>query len=188
MKKFLDYVDEAQKKLEMGDAAFSKHIGGEKNRSLVSSWKNDGKTPDDYYCIVIAEILDIDPLEVIAAANYARSKDDERKSWWENFRKQYVGKTVVGVLLAICCWVGAGITAGSLQAETAAAVFRDRLLRIMYIMSSYLNVHLVYLDPDRHFALAILSPDNRGFFFGCHHAQIPASRVQASSGSVRIFV
>lgn len=140
MKKFIDYVDEAQKKLEMGDAAFSKHIGGEKNRSLVSSWKNDGKTPDDYYCIVIAEILDIDPLEVIAAANYARSKDDERKSWWENFRKQYVGKTVVGVLLAICCWVGAGITAGSLQAETAAAVFRNRLLRIMSFLCKIFSI------------------------------------------------
>lgn len=135
MKTFLEYVDEAQKKLGLdSDAAFSKHLGAQ--RTLVSNWKNDGKNPEDYYCILIAEILNIDPLEVIAAANHARAKDDEKKTWWENFRKQHV-KTVVGVLLGLAiCFVGfSGATTVDLATATAV-VFAYCVLRIRFIMSS----------------------------------------------------
>lgn len=131
MKTFLEYVDEAQKKLSLeSDAAFSKHLGGQ--RTLVSSWKNDGKNPDDYYCIVIAEILGIDPLEVIAASNHARAKDADKKAWWENFSRQYVGKTVVGVLLGLAVLFGGfSATTGAEQATAMAVVFAIWRLRIM---------------------------------------------------------
>ncbi len=136
MKNFIEYVDEAQKKLELNDAAFSKRIGGGDNRTLVSTWRNKGSAPDDYYCILIAEILGIDPLEIIAAANHARTKDEDIKVWWENFRKQHV-KTVVGVLLglAICFGGFSGATTADLATATAV-VFAYFILRIRFIMSS----------------------------------------------------
>lgn len=119
MKTFLEYVDEAQKKLGLNDSEMSKKLGGTDNRTLVSSWKNRGSAPEDYYCILIAEILDIDPLEIIAAANFARSKDDERKAFWENFAKQHV-KTVAGVLLGLAVLLGG--FSGAMTAEKTAAV------------------------------------------------------------------
>lgn len=143
MKTFLEYVDEAQKKLGMdSDGAFSKHLGAQ--RTLVSNWRNDGKNPDDYYCILIAEILSIDPLEVIAAANHARAKDDEKKTWWENFRKQHV-KGVVGVLLVLgVLFNGFGATTGASQVTAAAVILTIIVLRIMYIMSSWKRIKAAY--------------------------------------------
>lgn len=131
MKTFIEYVDEAQKKLEMNDGAFSKHIGGGDNRTLVSGWRNRGSTPEDYYCIVIAEILNVDPLEIIAAANYSRTKDEAKKTWWENFSKQHV-KTVVGVLLGLAILLnGFGATTGASQVTAAAVISAVLVLRIM---------------------------------------------------------
>jgi hypothetical protein len=124
MKTFIEYVDEAQKKLGIeSDAGLSKKLGGGDNRTLVSNWRNKGVVPEDYYCILITEILDIDPLEIIAAANFARSKDDERKAFWENFAKQHV-KTVVGVLLGLAvCFGGFSVAANAEKAAVVVAVF-----------------------------------------------------------------
>ncbi|MBS1156615.1 MAG: hypothetical protein H6R07_2539 [Proteobacteria bacterium] len=139
MKTFLEYVDEAQKKAGLeSDAAFAKHLGA--GRNLVSQWKNGGSTPDDYYCIVMAEILGIDPLEIIAAANHARAKDDEKKTWWENFRKQHV-KNVVAVLLGLTVlFSGLNATMGVSQVTAAAVISAVLVLRIMYIMSSWKRI------------------------------------------------
>lgn len=137
MKNFLDYVDEAREKLGLeSDSALSKHLGGEKNRSLVSQWRNSGNAPEDYYCILIAEILEIDPLEVIASAQYSRAKDEDRKVWWENFSKQHV-KTMAAVLIACSVFLGFG---GAGTAEKAAVVVAVFCL----LMSSY-NVYYVKL-------------------------------------------
>jgi len=119
MKTFLEYVDEAQKKLGLeSDAAFAKHLGA--GRNLVSQWKNDGSNPEDYYCILIAEILEIDPLEVIGSANHARAKTEERKEFWKNFVKQHV-KTVAAVLLGLSIFLG-GFSGAATAEKTAAVV------------------------------------------------------------------
>lgn len=86
MKLIADYVEEAKEKSGVkSDRAFSLHIGG--SEGLVSKWINEGKHPEDYYCIRIAEILRINPLEIIAAANWEREKSQDKKDWWENFRR-----------------------------------------------------------------------------------------------------
>nr|WP_315168324.1 hypothetical protein [uncultured Deefgea sp.] len=86
MKLIADYVEAAKEKTGIkSDRAFGMHIGG--GESLVSKWLNEGKHPEDYYCIRIAEILGINPLEIIAAANWEREKSQDRKDWWEDFRR-----------------------------------------------------------------------------------------------------
>ena len=51
-----------------------------------------------------------------------RTKDDEKKTWWENFRKQHV-KGVVGVLLGLAIlFNGFGATTGASQAAAIAVV------------------------------------------------------------------
>ena len=99
MKPVIDYVEEAKEKLGLdSDAALAKHIGG--GRSLISQWRNDGKVPDDYYCIRLGEVLGIDPLEVIASANYEREKSSDKKEWWSDFMKRHGSK--VGTVLLGC--------------------------------------------------------------------------------------
>jgi hypothetical protein len=86
MKLIADYVEDVKEKTGVkSDRALSMHLGG--GESLVSKWINEGKHPEDYYCIKMAQILGINPLEIIAAANWEREKIQEKKDWWEDFRK-----------------------------------------------------------------------------------------------------
>lgn len=86
MKLIADYVEEVQEKLGLKSyRALSLKLGGGEN--LVSQWISNGYQPDDYYCIRMAEILGINPLEIIAAANWEREKNQGKKDWWEDFRR-----------------------------------------------------------------------------------------------------
>ncbi len=128
MKLVIDYVEDAKEKLGMeSDAALAKHLGG--SRTLVSKWRNDGSIPDDYYCIRIGQILGIDPLIVISAANFEREKSTDRKAFWENFNSGRTGKIL-----------GTALIAGMLampSPEGAQAATNDayaKLIPIVYIM------------------------------------------------------
>lgn len=130
MKLVLDYVEDAKEKTGIkSDMAFGKHIGG--TDSMVKQWRNRGSTPEDYYCIRIAEILGIDPLEVIAAANWEREKNQEKKDWWESFRKAHAGKVAGAVLLGVIA-----LPSPPAKAEyLGTTVFAQQNMQ-MYIMSS----------------------------------------------------
>lgn len=99
MKLVIDYVEDAKEKLGIeSDAALAKYLGG--SRTLISQWRNDGKIPDDYYCIRIGQILGIDPLIVISAANFQREKSTDRKEFWQNFNSGRTGK-IIGTALIV---------------------------------------------------------------------------------------
>jgi transcriptional regulator with XRE-family HTH domain len=128
MKLVIDYVEDAKEKLGMeSDAALAKHLGG--SRTLVSQWRNDGSIPDDYYCIRIGQILGIDPLIVISAANFQREKSSERKAFWENFNSGRTGKILGTALIT-------GMLAMPSPEGAQAAVMGTytKLIAIVYIM------------------------------------------------------
>lgn len=100
MKKTLDYLDEAKNaKGIKSDNAFALSIGI--TRASMSSYKLNKTIMDDYTCIQIAGILGINPMEVIAAANYEREKAGDKKEFWLNFMMQYTRSTAAGVILLI---------------------------------------------------------------------------------------
>lgn len=123
MKSVMEYVDELKEKLEIeSDAELGKRIGG--NRNTVSSWRNRGSQPEDFYCIVMAELLGIHPLEIIAAANIEREKDPQKIEWWEDFSKRH-GYKVLSVSLI----------AGSLSLQNNSLYLLENVTRL-YIMLS----------------------------------------------------
>lgn len=100
MKTTLEYIDEAKQKLGLdSDNALSLRLGI--TRGAMSHYKKGRSTMDDYTCIQLAGILDIDPLEIIAAANHEREQDEEKKAFWANFRRQYGRSTAAAVLLSV---------------------------------------------------------------------------------------
>lgn len=132
MKLVIDYVEDVKEKLGMeSDAALGKHLGG--SRSLVSTWRNDGRIPDDYYCIRIGQILGIDPLIVISAANYEREKSSERKEFWQNFNSGRTGK-IIGTALIVLLGMQSPEQVQGISRQSAA-----KLTSVVYIMSSYLK-------------------------------------------------
>jgi transcriptional regulator with XRE-family HTH domain len=83
MKTTRDYLDAIKVKLDIpSDYATAKALGV--TRAAVSRWRLCKATPDDLTCAKIAEILGIEPIEVIAAINFERSTDEHARAVWES--------------------------------------------------------------------------------------------------------
>ncbi|BCX89519.1 hypothetical protein MIN45_P1892 [Methylomarinovum tepidoasis] len=109
MKSTLEYIEEAKKKLGISsDNELAKRIGV--NRAAVSQWKHGKSTMDVYACFQIAEILGIDPVEIITAANLEREKKEERRRYWEKFSRMrgWAAMLILGVISVIYSTPGAG--------------------------------------------------------------------------------
>lgn len=87
------YLDEAKKKLGAGsDYELDKMTG--LGQSNIHRYRNGKSVMDDYSCAKIAEILELSPLEVIAAANAEREKDAQKRAFWEALREKAAGFAV----------------------------------------------------------------------------------------------
>lgn len=79
--KTIDYLSAAKKRLGItSDYAFAQHLGV--TRGAVSLLVNGKVIMSDETAIKIAHILDIDPLELMAAANRERAKTPEAEAVW----------------------------------------------------------------------------------------------------------
>ena len=85
----MEYLDKAKEKLGIqSDNGISKHLGI--TRCAISNYRSGTSKMDDFTAAKIAEILEIDPLIVIAAANAEREKG-ERREYWEKVSKRLGG-------------------------------------------------------------------------------------------------
>lgn len=100
MKTISEYLDEAKEKHSIkSDSELARQLGG--SRQSVSDWRVSRSKPDDYACIRLAELLGINPLEIIAAANAEREADPERAKWWLDFSKRHGIKALSVSLIGI---------------------------------------------------------------------------------------
>jgi transcriptional regulator with XRE-family HTH domain len=82
--KTIEYLDQAKIKLNItSDNAFALKIGV--TRSAINGYRHKNNKMDDYVCFKIAEILEINAEEIIAAANIEREKNEKKKAFWINF-------------------------------------------------------------------------------------------------------
>lgn len=70
-------------------------------RQAVSNYRTGKSIPDDYTCARLAQKLGIDELEVIAAANAARARTDEERSFWKQFLTRAAAVLVCMVLIGM---------------------------------------------------------------------------------------
>ncbi len=78
----LQYLDEAKKKLHIeSDYALSKKLGC--TTSTISNYRAGRSRMDDVMAVKVAEILEKNPLELLASLNFERAKDDEVKRVWK---------------------------------------------------------------------------------------------------------
>lgn len=94
MKSTLEYIDAVKIKLDLpSDYAVAKALCV--TRAAVSSYRNGRTYLDDLTAVRVAEILEINPMEVIAAANSERAKsEDARRVWsglWDRFAVNFEG-------------------------------------------------------------------------------------------------
>ncbi len=60
---------------------------------------------DDHACFVVADALNIQPAEVIAAVNLEREKDLKKKEYWETILKKFVS-TAAALTLGAVVFIG----------------------------------------------------------------------------------
>lgn len=92
----IDYLNEAAKRVgAKTDAELARALN--MNRSTVCRYLKGERVMDDYTAARVAELLGIEPLQVIAAANAERETDQGKKQFWEKFaRAAVIAAAVVG--------------------------------------------------------------------------------------------
>ena len=86
MKRTIKYLEEAQKATGAdSDKTLAKLLGI--TAPAISQYKKGSRTIDDYTATKIANVLQINPLEIIAAANAEREKDAGRREFWERMAR-----------------------------------------------------------------------------------------------------
>lgn len=88
MKTTLEYIDAVKIKLDLpSDYALAKALCV--TRGGISSYRTGRSYLDDLTAVRVAEILGINPMEVIAAANLERSKSEDARRVWSNVFQRF---------------------------------------------------------------------------------------------------
>ncbi|MBB6324358.1 helix-turn-helix domain-containing protein [Paraburkholderia sp. SIMBA_009] len=81
MRTTIEWLDAAKARLDIqSDYAAAKALGV--TRSTISGYRTGRTVFDEKICIRVAEILGVDPLEVIASARVESAKDAETRGVW----------------------------------------------------------------------------------------------------------
>jgi predicted transcriptional regulator len=91
MKTSLDYLDEMKAKQGLpSDYAAANVLGV--SRAAVSAYRVGRNQFDNLTAAKVAELLGIDAMEVIAAVNYERAKDEHTRALWLSLWEKSGGK------------------------------------------------------------------------------------------------
>ncbi|CAJ2847036.1 DUF3693 domain-containing protein [Burkholderia pseudomallei] len=121
MKTTVEYLDAIKVRLDLpSDYAVAKALG--LTRAAVSKQRLGHSVFDDTTALRVAEILGVDPMEVISAANAERARDEETRRLWE----RAWGK-VTGATAAVAIAAGIGLSAAPSTAK-ASPVRNDGLI------------------------------------------------------------
>ncbi|CAJ8531352.1 helix-turn-helix domain-containing protein [Burkholderia pseudomallei] len=121
MKTTVEYLDAIKVRLDLpSDYAVAKALG--LTRAAVSKQRLGHSVFDDTTALRVAEILGVDPMEVISAANAERARDEETRRLWERAWGKVTGATAVVAIAA-----GIGLSAAPSTAK-ASPVRNDGLI------------------------------------------------------------
>lgn len=86
----LDYLAACKRRLGIeSDYALAKALGV--TQAAVSSYRREKSAINDDVALTVAEILGVNPMGVIAAANAERAKTPEQKARWTGMMEKFSG-------------------------------------------------------------------------------------------------
>lgn len=97
MKTTLEWIDETKTRLALTDYGLAKRLGI--STSLMSNYRTGKHVISENHAILLGEAMGIDPMPIVAAAAYERSKADHIKAFWAR-HAEAVGMAAVGFVLA----------------------------------------------------------------------------------------
>jgi hypothetical protein len=127
VKTTVQYLDALKRRLDLpSDYAVAKVLGI--TRAAVSRYRQAGGAFDDLTAVRAAELLGLDPLEVIAASNAERARDDDARRVWERLWGKATGAAVTTAFAA--CIVGLAAAPSPAQ---SAPLEPDNVLSSCYV-------------------------------------------------------
>jgi len=86
----IEYLDAAKRQLSLSsDYQLAKRLG--MSLSAMSSYRTGRRVFDDEAALTVAMALNLNPMQVIAAANAERSKTPEQKARWTGLMEKFSG-------------------------------------------------------------------------------------------------
>ena len=85
------YLDEAITRGKAKNDSDTARIIGV-TRAAVSDWRNGRRIPDDEQAVALAELLEIEPGELLAEAGAARARSEKTRKAWERVAARMAGK------------------------------------------------------------------------------------------------
>ena len=83
MKTVDDYLDSLKKKYELkSDYALAKFLGISKQR--ITTYRQGRSSFNTEFSIIVAKFLGLEPMEIIAAMNAVREKDNLAQTFWKD--------------------------------------------------------------------------------------------------------
>jgi transcriptional regulator with XRE-family HTH domain len=104
MKTTIDYLNDAKSALgAVSDYELANKL--EVERASISQWRAKSRIMDNYAASKIADALGIEAIEVIAAANVEKEKDESRRDYWRSVQAR-TKRAVAGMLAALVILTG----------------------------------------------------------------------------------
>lgn len=129
MKTTIEYLDAVRKQLDLpSDYAAAKALGV--TRSAVSKYRNALSVFDESTAARVAELLGLDPLEVIAACKAESAPDAHMRSIWEKAWGKAAGATATAAVAVLMV----GLAAAPSPAQSAPVRAESATI---YLMSNY---------------------------------------------------
>ncbi|AXK40297.1 hypothetical protein [Crenobacter cavernae] len=145
MKQSVEYLEEALTKLgKKSDRQAA--IKLKLSPQAMSGYKNGERVMDDFACVMVAEVLGVNPLEVIAAANIDREKSEERREFWADFRKRLGGTLgLAGLMTVMSILVGSPTPAFASSPKKINELGGSPIFAKTFIMSNKIKT-----KPNKH--------------------------------------
>lgn len=129
-----DYLQEAIEKLgETSDAKAARAL--KITPTALSRYLLGERIMDDFTCIMVADVLGIQGMEIIAAAQMERETSEERKRVWEDFRRKLGVMGVAGLIVIVMMGLPQQANASALI-EHASTIASWNITKLLYIMSN----------------------------------------------------
>jgi plasmid maintenance system antidote protein VapI len=89
-------------------------------RQRLSDFVKGSRAADAYACAKMAEILDRDPLEIIAQVEAEAARTEKKRQYWRSFFSGMKHRAHVVALSVTCGFLGSGLPGGSAEAGPLA--------------------------------------------------------------------
>lgn len=113
------------------DYALAKAL--ETSTAAVSRYRTGERQMDNWTALKVANILGLEPMEVIAISELEREKNETKRKVWESFYNKHFKKLVVMLVLISGMWGFSGLETLQTTAQIAenGAVFASKVVSIV---------------------------------------------------------